>query len=106
MSATQPAQGDQNKLFWGTFVHSKKLDELECFLDTAVCVDGGSGKIVAVKSGCGSLEKAEDAALAALGPGWERGSVAVTRCGEGQFFFPGFIGETQGPPSPPFLALS
>ncbi len=83
------AAATTNKLFWGTFIHSTKLDELEYLHDTAVCVDG-AGKIVAVERGC-DLATAKDAAVSKLG--WDSDRVVITSCQEGQFFFPGFIGE-------------
>ncbi|KAH9897170.1 guanine deaminase [Xylariomycetidae sp. FL2044] len=78
---------DRNQLFLGTFVHSKKLDELEYLHDTAVCVDK-AGKIVAVEPAC-ERARAERDLFPKLG--WEPGHVSVTECDEGQFFFPGFI---------------
>jgi hypothetical protein len=81
--------GDKtNTVFYGTFIHSKKLDELEFLHSTAVFVDK-DGKIVAVERDC-DPDKA-----AAVFPrlGWEASNVSTERIKEGQFFFPGFIGE-------------
>lgn len=76
-------------LFLGTFVHSKILDELEYLHDTAVCVDQ-KGIIVAIESNC-DQRKAEESLYPKLG--WSRGDVTVRAGQEGQFFFPGFIGQ-------------
>ncbi|ORY65188.1 guanine deaminase [Pseudomassariella vexata] len=77
----------KKQAFVGTFVHSKKLDELEYLHDTVVCVDP-SGKIVAVEREC-DAKKAEQILFAKLG--WDAADVQVHVCKEGQFFFPGFI---------------
>lgn len=84
-----PAKNNKNQLFLGSFIHSKKLDELEYLHDTAVCVDV-SGKIVAVEPEC-DQKKAEETLYAKLG--WDAASVEVRACKNGEFFFPGFIGE-------------
>ncbi|KAJ4294901.1 hypothetical protein N0V88_005140 [Collariella sp. IMI 366227] len=77
----------RNKLFLGSFVHSKTLDELDYLHDTAVCVDR-TGTIVAVERDCDE-PKARDAVFPRLG--WGEDDVEVVRAREGQFFFPGFI---------------
>ncbi|KAH8680968.1 guanine deaminase [Xylariales sp. PMI_506] len=77
----------RNQLFLGSFIHSKKLDELEYLHDVAVFVDG-HGKIVAVERDC-DREKAEGVVYAKLG--WDIAGVEVHTCKDGQFFFPGFI---------------
>lgn len=77
----------QNKLFIGTFIHNKKLDELEYLHDAAVLVDK-DGKIVHVESGC-DLSRAKETLLPKFG--WADDEVVVQACEEGQFFFPGFI---------------
>ncbi|KAI1340434.1 guanine deaminase [Xylariaceae sp. FL0016] len=77
----------KNHLFLGTFIHSKKLGELEYLHNTAVCVDT-SGKIVAIEQNC-SQQKAMSALNAKLG--WSLDTVSVTVAKDGQFFFPGFI---------------
>ncbi|KAK4125892.1 Metallo-dependent hydrolase [Parathielavia appendiculata] len=79
--------GLKNKLFLGTFVHSKALDELEYLHNAAVCVDM-SGTIVAVEVECDEL-RARETVLPRLG--WEVAEVEVVEAKEGQFFFPGFI---------------
>lgn len=80
----------KNQLFVGSFIYSKTLDKLEYLHATAVFVDN-DGKIVAVKSECDAEE-----AIATVLPqlGWDAADVHVTTCQEGQFFFPGFIGES------------
>ncbi len=77
----------RNKLFLGSFVHSKALAELEYLHNTAVCVDA-SGTIVAVEKDCGEAD-----AKATLFPrlGWAADDVEVVSAADGQFFFPGFI---------------
>lgn len=77
------------RLFWGTFVHSKTLAELEILHNTVVCVDA-TGKIVAVQADCQDLERIKADLLAKLG--WDESDVTVQACKDGQFFFPGFIG--------------
>lgn len=79
----------RNKLFLGSFVHSKKLKELESLHNAAVAVDG-SGKIVAVEPDC-SEDRARETVLPRLG--WRENEVEFARAVDGQFFFPGFIGE-------------
>lgn len=73
----------QRTIYVGTFIHSASLTELEVLEDAAVSVDDGTGKILAV-------EKAVTEGMVKL---WE-GEVGtkIVRAGEGQFFFPGFIG--------------
>jgi guanine deaminase len=79
----------KNQLFLGLFVHSKALDELEYLHNTAVCVDK-SGTIVAVERECDEA-RARETLFPRLG--WEPNEVDVVCTREGQFFFPGFIGE-------------
>lgn len=76
-------------LFLGTLVHSKSLDELEYLQDTAICVDE-KGIIVAIAPNC-DQRKAEASLYPGLG--WSNGDVTVREAKEGQFFFPGFIGQ-------------
>lgn len=81
----------RNQLFLGTFIHCKDKQHLDHLHNTAVFVDGASGKIVAIEPSC-SLAKAEGDLFSKLG--WDRENVAVTETAkERQFFFPGFIGE-------------
>ena len=77
------------KLFLGSFVHSKALDKLEYLHNAAVCVDE-SGIIVAVEQECDEA-KAKETVLPRLG--WGEADVEVIKAKDGQFFFPGFIGE-------------
>jgi guanine deaminase len=79
----------KNQLFLGSFVHCKALDELEYLHNAAVCVDQ-SGTIVAVETDCDEV-KAKQTVLPRFG--WDESEVEVVKAGEGQFFFPGFIGE-------------
>jgi hypothetical protein len=81
----------RNKLFLGTFVHSKALDELEYLHNTAVFVDT-SGTIVAVERECDEA-KAKETLFLRLG--WDAAEVEVVTAQRGQFFFPGFIGESR-----------
>jgi guanine deaminase len=78
-----------NQVFIGTFIHSKKLDELEYLHDTIVFVDK-EGKILRIEQGC-DLEKAQKQLFPELG--WSVEDVATHVCKDGQFYFPGFIGE-------------
>jgi hypothetical protein len=84
-----PPKNAKNRLFVGSFIHSKKLDALEYLHETAVCVDT-SGKIVAVEPDC-DLTKAREVLYTKLG--WDAEQVDVDVAQEGEFFFPGFIGE-------------
>ncbi|KAL2176757.1 uncharacterized protein P884DRAFT_202088 [Thermothelomyces heterothallicus CBS 202.75] len=77
----------RNKVFLGSFVHSKVLDELEYLHQTAVFVDK-SGTIVAIEKDCDE-SKARETVLPRLG--WAEADVEVVKAKEGQFFFPGFI---------------
>lgn len=78
----------KNTVFYGTFIHSKSLDELEYLHNTAVFVDK-EGKIVAVEREC-DLTTALTIKVSELG--WNP-DVAIEAPREGQFFFPGLIGE-------------
>jgi guanine deaminase len=75
-------------LFLGSFIHSKKLDELEYFHKTAIFVDS-KGVIVHIEKDCDQA-RAEEAFIPRLG--WRLEEVAVRIAQDGQFFFPGFIG--------------
>lgn len=81
--ATTP---QQNKLFVGSFVHSKSLGELEYLHNTAIAVDT-SGKIVSI------LPDVFDPAAALQALGWSASDVEVTVAPSSgaHFFFPGFI---------------
>ncbi|KAI2635526.1 guanine deaminase [Xylaria nigripes] len=85
MSLPKPAK---NQVFFGNFIHSKNLGELEYLHNTAICVDA-SGTIVAVEVGC-SQQKALEILSGRLGWGLDDATVTVIR-GEHQFYFPGFI---------------
>ncbi|EXF77796.1 guanine deaminase [Colletotrichum fioriniae PJ7] len=84
---TQAQSQPRNKLFLGSFIHSKTKEQLEYLHDAAVCVDA-AGTIVAVEAEC-DLKRAEAEVLPRLG--WAVGDVEVCAGKEGQFFFPGFI---------------
>jgi guanine deaminase len=77
-------------VFLGTFIHSKSLEELEFLHDTAVCVDY-KGTIVAIEPGF-DQSKAEEVLFPKLG--WTKAAVTVNIAKPGQFYFPGFIGES------------
>ena len=82
-----------NKVFYGTFIHTPGLDEIEYLHDTVVAVNA-SGTILVVEAL--PEDRKQDAAVwirAVLLPrlGWTPDAVAVTVCEPGQFFFPGFI---------------
>ncbi|KAG5951764.1 hypothetical protein E4U53_002325 [Claviceps sorghi] len=76
------------QILLGTFIHSKARDELEYLHDAAVAVDE-QGRIRAVVRDRGSVGDARDKVLRSMG--WRIDEVDVVECGEGQFFFPGFI---------------
>ncbi len=84
------ATPSRNQLLLGTFVHSKSRRELEIVHNAAIAVDA-AGKIAAVEKECGSIDAAKEQALTKLG--WNAADVSIQVCQEGQFFFPGFIGE-------------
>ncbi|OIW28341.1 Metallo-dependent hydrolase [Coniochaeta ligniaria NRRL 30616] len=81
------AADKKNTVFYGTFIHSKKLDELEYLHNTAVFVDS-NGKILAVERDC-DLDNIATTLFPKLG--WQAGNVATEKIKDGQFFFPGFI---------------
>ncbi|KAI8623876.1 guanine deaminase [Xylariaceae sp. FL1651] len=78
----------KNQVFFGTFIHSKKLGELEYLHNAAICVDA-SGKIVAVEPKC-NQQKAVETLYTKLGWGLDDVAITVARDGR-QFYFPGFI---------------
>ena len=77
------------QILLGTFVHSKSRSELDYLHNAAVAVDA-SGTIVAVSRDCDDLGAAKSKVLQETG--WNVDDVQVVEAGEGQFFFPGFIG--------------
>lgn len=79
----------RKQVIFGTFIHSKTRQELEYLHDAAIFVDG-DGKIAKIAENSGNWESALQH-LEELG--WDKGDVAVAGCQEGQFFFPGFLGE-------------
>lgn len=105
MNATPPP----NQVFIGTFIHSKALDELEYLHDTAVFVDGPTGRIVAVEKESGHSGRLDETFTKL---GWSPAEVKIhgndttttataTTATTGKaggdkgkdvsFFFPGFI---------------
>ncbi|QPH12080.1 hypothetical protein C2857_004130 [Epichloe festucae Fl1] len=90
MVITRVAAGEQKKfqVLLGTFIHSKSRAELEYLHNAAVAVDR-QGRIAAVVKDRGSVGVARDEVLGQMG--WRADEVDVVQCGEGQFFFPGFI---------------
>ncbi|KAL2153786.1 hypothetical protein VTH82DRAFT_4941 [Thermothelomyces myriococcoides] len=77
----------RNKVFLGSFVHSKALNKLEYLHQTAVFVDK-SGKIIAIEKDCDE-SKARELIFPRFG--WAEADVEVVKAKEEQFFFPGFI---------------
>ena len=86
MSAHSP----QRALYLGSFVHSKSLDELDYLHDTAVFVDE-KGVIIAIEPKC-DQKRAEETIFPRLG--WKTGEVSIRTSKPGQFYFPGFIGQS------------
>lgn len=82
------SEGCSNKLFLGTFVHSKSREELDYLHSTAVFVDS-TGIIAAVEQDC-DLTRAREHVFPRLG--WAGEEVEIVTGKPGQFFFPGFIG--------------
>lgn len=80
-----------NQLFLGTFVHCQDRQHLEYLHNAAVCVDG-DGKIKLVVKGKDDVAGAKKEALREIG--WKEEDITVQTCKPGQFFFPGFVGET------------
>jgi guanine deaminase len=74
----------------GSFVHSKSLDQLEFLHEAAVFVDE-KGVIVALEQKC-TQKQATENILPKLG--WSSGDVSIRIAKPGQFFFPGFIGQS------------
>lgn len=87
MSPSQVLDGANRQVFLGTFVHSKSRAELEYMHDTAVYVDENGVIAKVEKSGSDTVEET----LKDLG--WDAASVDRHLSTEGQFFFPGLIGE-------------
>ncbi|KAL2165065.1 hypothetical protein VTH06DRAFT_361 [Thermothelomyces fergusii] len=83
----QTISGARNKVFLGSFVHSKVLGELEYLHNTAIFVNK-SGIIVQIEKDCDD-SKAKETVLPQLE--WEEADVEFVKAGDEQFFFPGFI---------------
>ncbi|KAI1435268.1 guanine deaminase [Xylaria sp. CBS 124048] len=83
-----PPKLAKNQIFFGTFIHSKSLGQLEYLHSTTVGVDV-SGKIVAMETGLGQHEAIQTLCTRL---NWSANDVTITVAqGERQFFFPGFI---------------
>ncbi|KAM7198598.1 Metallo-dependent hydrolase [Naviculisporaceae sp. PSN 640] len=76
------------QLFYGSFIYSKTLDELE-YLHDAILAVNSEGKIIAIERECGGKDKA----LGKIGQrlGGDVSGLKIFATSEGQFFFPGFI---------------
>lgn len=90
MSAPTPMP-TPNQLFLGTFIHPTAPNELTYLHDTAVFVDGATGKIVAIET-----SSAREEVLERLGWSAAQTKVHDTSTGEAipsgkRFFFPGLI---------------
>lgn len=87
-------------VYVGTFIHCASLGELQVLENAAVTVDDETGKILVVECPVG----AEMLEMWAGEPG-----TRVVKAGEGQFFFPGFVGmlysSTPTPTLPPSPSL-
>lgn len=81
-------QNERNQVFLGSFIHSSKLDELKYMHKTAVFVEK-SGKIVHREEDCDE-QKANKILQGNLG--WSPAGTEIVHAGDGDFFFPGFIG--------------
>ena len=82
----------QRQILAGTFVQSKSRAELDYWYDTVVCVDE-AGVIVKIQRDCGDVAQTAEELRERLG--WASEEVATHICKEGQFYFPGFIGESE-----------
>jgi guanine deaminase len=78
-------------LLLGTFVHCKTQQDLDIFHGAGIAVDA-EGKIAAIERDAPDLDEAKARLLTRLG--WDEAEVDVTQAADGQFFFPGFIGES------------
>lgn len=81
----------RKQIFYGTFISSKSRNELEFWHDTALYVDE-EGKIV--KKSKFQRHEFDNEPSVWTCMGWQRDEVDISIAKEGQFFFPGFIGET------------
>ncbi|KAK0712174.1 hypothetical protein B0T21DRAFT_387182 [Apiosordaria backusii] len=82
-----PPPPAKNKLFLGTFIHSKTLGLLEYLHKTAVAVNS-LGTVVAISPDT-DLTTAQTVLLPQLG--WSPDTTDITTAKPNQFFFPGFI---------------
>lgn len=81
-------KNEKNQVFLGSFIHSIKLDELKYMHQTAVFVDK-SGTIVAVERDDGHQKLVDTRQKL----GWSQDDTELKKAAEGEFFFPGFIGQ-------------
>jgi guanine deaminase len=79
-------------LLLGTFVHSRTQQDLEFLHNAGIAVDA-EGKIAAVERDAAAADVSETKARLLKRLGWNEAEVDVTVAAEGQFFFPGFVGE-------------
>lgn len=79
-------------LLLGTFVHSKTQQHLEFLHNAGVAVDE-QGKIAAIERDVADASEDKTQLLEKLG--WNEAEVDVTVAADGQFFFPGFVGESR-----------
>lgn len=82
----------EKNIFFGTFIFSQNINKLEYLRDTAVCVD--KGMIVAIEKCFPEKSQAKQIMVDKLG--WKENEVGFRESMEGQFFFPGFIGWSNG----------
>lgn len=96
-----------NRLFLGTFIHSKSLGELEYLHDTAVFVEGATGRIAAVERDCDRTRTVDEVFVRL---GWSAAETTILDLSSSsltnvagnvggssdkdknvKFFFPGFV---------------
>ncbi|KAG6016758.1 hypothetical protein E4U43_003159 [Claviceps pusilla] len=83
-----PISHPKRLILLGTFIHCKSRSELEYLHHTAAAINE-QGRICALVKDRQSVGVARDEILGHLG--WRVDEVDVVECGEGEFFFPGFI---------------
>lgn len=81
---------DRPQIFLGTFIHCVDSTTLVYLVDTIVCVDA-AGIIVAIEQDC-DQRRAKDYWIPLLR--WAEDTVIWHEAREGDFYFPGFIGES------------
>lgn len=89
-----PPSPPPNQLFLGTFIYSKSRDVLNYLHNTAVFVEGVTGRIVAIERDC-DRTRTVDEVLVHLG--WSAAETKILdtttpdASGDVKFFFPGFV---------------